>query len=186
MSEPPPPPPGSYPGGYPPPPPGSYPGGYPPPPPGSYPGGYPPPPPGGYGYPAPAPSAPKNGLGTGALVLAIVGLLLCWTVVGGVLLGIAAIVMGFLARGRVARGEADNGGVALAGIVLGAVAIVASLVLVAIYATLGVALFNDLGGGDYIDCLQRAGSDQAAVQRCADEFSQRVEESLSATVTPTP
>ncbi|KWX68606.1 DUF4190 domain-containing protein [Mycobacterium sp. NAZ190054] len=175
MSEPPPPPP---------PPPGSYPGGYPPQPYGAY-GGY-----GGYGgygeFPPPVPAPPRNGLGTAALVLAIVGLLLCWTVAGGVLLGIAAIVLGFLARGRVKRGEATNGGVALAGIVLGAVAIVASLVIVAIYATLGVALFKDLGGGDYVECLQRAGSDQQAVQQCADEFTQRVEESFSITVTPTP
>ncbi|WNG89999.1 DUF4190 domain-containing protein [Mycobacterium sp. ITM-2016-00317] len=174
MSEPPPPPPGTYPGGYPPQPYGGY-GAY-----GGY-GGY-----SGYGYPPPPPAAPKNGLGTAALVLAIVGLLLCWTVVGGVLLGIAGIVLGFLARTRVKRGEATNAGVALAGIVLGAVSIVASLVIVAIYATLGVALFRDLGGGDYVDCLQRAGNDEQAAQRCADEFTQRVEESFSITVTPTP
>ncbi|WP_275572461.1 DUF4190 domain-containing protein [Mycolicibacterium vanbaalenii] len=172
MSEPPPPPPGSYPGGYPPQPYGAYPPAYP-----TQPYG---------GYPPSPPTAPKNGLGTAALVLAIVGLLLCWTVAGGVLLGIAAIVMGFVARGRVKRGEATNGGVALAGIVLGAVAIVTSLVIVAIYATLGVTLFKDLGGGDYLDCLQRAGNDQQAVQECADEFTQRVEESFSITVTPTP
>ncbi|QZT64718.1 DUF4190 domain-containing protein [Mycolicibacterium austroafricanum] len=181
MSEPPPPPPGSYPGGYPPQPSGAYP----PQPYGVYPPAYPTQPYGGY-PPPPPPTGPKNGLGTAALVLAIVGLLLCWTVAGGVLLGIAAIVMGFVARGRVKRGEATNGGVALAGIVLGAVAIVASLVIVAIYATLGVALFKDLGGGDYLDCLERAGNDQQAVQECADEFTQRVEESFSITVTPTP
>ena len=69
---------------------------------------------------------------------------------------------------------------------LRAVSIVASLVIVAIYATLGVALFRDLGGGDYVDCLQRAGNDEQAAQRCADEFTQRVEESFSITVTPTP
>ena len=103
MSEPPQPPQyGAYPGGYPPPPPPPY-GGYP---------GYP-----GYsGYPGPPQSEPKNGLGLAALILAIIGLLLCWSVAGGIVLGVVAVILGFLGRGRVKRGEADNGGVAIAGI----------------------------------------------------------------------
>ncbi|MGE2834583.1 DUF4190 domain-containing protein [Mycobacterium sp. SMC-4] len=158
----------------------------PPPPPGQYgpfPGGYPPPPPMPYGgYPPPMPMAPKNGLGIAALVLAIVGLVLCWTVVGGVILGVCAVLIGFLARGRVKRGEATNGGVAVAGIALGIVSVVAALVFIPIY----IGLFDQVGGTDYIDCLSRAGSDAEAAQRCADEFTQRVEDKLSVTVTPTP
>src|SRR5690242_18393520 len=132
----------------------------PPPPPGAYPG-----PPGGYppplygGYSAIPPSAPKNGLGTAALVVAIVGLLSGWSIVGGIALGITAIVLGVIARGRVKRGEANNGGVATAGIALGALSVIAGLVFIAIYATLGWAMFQDVGGGDYIDCINRAGSD---------------------------
>ncbi|MGE2731901.1 DUF4190 domain-containing protein [Mycolicibacterium vaccae] len=157
----------------------------PPPPPqyGPYPGGYPPPPPMQYGgYPPPMPMAPKNGLGIAALVLAIVGLVMCWTVVGGIVLGLCAVIIGFLARGRVKRGEATNGGVAVAGIALGIVSIVAALVFIPIY----VGLFNQVGGSDYIDCLSRAGSDPDAAQRCADEFTQRVEDKFSVTMTPTP
>lgn len=159
----------------------------PPPPPGAYPG-----PPGGYppplygGYSAIPPTAPKNGMGTTALVLAIVGLVSCWTVVGGIVLGIAAIVCGVLGRNRAARGEATNGGVATGGIVLGALAVVAGLAFIAIYATLGWAMFKDVGGGDYIDCVNRAGNDQAAIEQCATEFTQRVEDEFSITVTPTP
>jgi len=75
----------------------------PPPPPqwGAYPGSYPPPPPlpyAGYTYP---PTGPRNGLGITALVLAIIGLVFCWTVAGGVILGVIAVVIGFVARGRV-------------------------------------------------------------------------------------
>ncbi len=148
---------------------------------GAYPGGYQPPPP--YGaYPPPPPAGPKNGLGTAALVLAIIGLVLCWTIAGGVILGLCAVIIGFVARGRVKRREADNGGVAIAGIVLGVVAIIAALVFIPIY----IGVFDRVGGTDYIDCIGRAGSDQQAVQECADEFTQRVEERFSLTVTPTP
>ena len=58
------------------------------------------------------PIAPRNGLGMAALVIAIIGLLSCFTIAGGVVLGIAAVVMGFIGQGRVKRGEANNGGVA--------------------------------------------------------------------------
>ena len=169
MSEPPQPPQyGAYPGGYPPPPQQPY-GGYP---------GYP-----GYsGYAGPPQSEPKNGLGLAALILAIIGLLLCWSVAGGIVLGVVAVILGFLGRGRVKRGEADNGGVAIAGIALGFVAIIAGLAFIPIY----IGLFDSVGGTDYIDCVTRAGSDQAAVQECAEEFTRRVEDQFSVTVTPTP
>lgn len=155
----------------------------PPPPPqyGAYPGGYPPQQPYG-GYPPPGPAAPKNGLGTASLVLAIIGLVLCFSIAGGIVLGLCAIIIGFIARGRVKRGEATNGGVAMAGILLGIVAVIAGLVFIPIY----IGLFDQVGGTDYVDCLSRAGSDQQAAQDCANEFTQRVEDQFSITVTPTP
>ncbi|ORB30374.1 DUF4190 domain-containing protein [Mycolicibacterium parafortuitum] len=156
----------------------------PPPPPGTYPGGYSPQPYGGYGgYPPPYPAPPKNGLGTASLVVAIISL---FTVFGGVVLGVVAVILGFLGRGRVQRGEANNGGIAIAGIVLGAVSIVVSIVAIVIMAVVGWSVFKDVGGTDYIDCLNRAGSDQTAVEQCADEFTQRVEDEFSVTVTPRP
>jgi len=103
-------------------------------------------------------------------------------VAGGIVLGVVAVILGFLGRGRVKRGEADNGGVAIAGIALGFVAIIAGLVFIPIY----IGLFDSVGGTDYIDCVTRAGSDQAAVQECAEEFTRRVEDQFSVTVTPTP
>ena len=42
------------------------------------------------------------------------------TVFAPIVLGVVAVVFGFLGRGRVKRGTANNGGVAIAGIVLGA------------------------------------------------------------------
>ncbi len=153
-----------------------------PPQPGPYPGGPPPPP--YYGYPPPPPP-PRNGLATTALVLAIVGLLSVWVPVVNIVsivLGLAAVVIGFIARGRVKRGTANNGGVAIAGIVLGALAIIISLAFIALWTT----VWKDAGGGDYIDCMEKAGSDQVQQQRCADQFRHNVQDRLSVTLTPTP
>jgi hypothetical protein len=153
----------------------------PPPPPqwGGYPGSYPPPPPQPYFSYAPPPVAPKNGLGIAALVLAIIGL---FSVVGGVVLGVVAIILGFIGYGRAKRGEATNGGVAVAGIVLGLLSIIEAIAVIA----LAIWGFNQVGGTDYIDCLSKAGSDQQAMQKCADQFRERVENQFSIAVTPTP
>jgi hypothetical protein len=150
-----------------------------------YPGGYPPPPPqqpypgyGGYPYQyGPPPVAPRNGLGITALVLGIVGLLSFWSVLGGVVFGVAAIIVGIVARGRVKRGEANNGGIAVAGIVLGAVAVVVSLASIAVWA----GVFREVGGTDYLDCVSRAGSDQQALDRCIDQLTDRVDGQFSTT-----
>ena len=161
----------------PPPPPG-----YPAPPYGQYPGGYPPAPPQPYAGYTPPPTGPRNGLGVTALVVAIVALVLSFSVVGGIILGIVAVIIGFAGRSRVKRGEANNGGVALAGIILGFLAIIVGLAFIAVW----VGVFKEVGATDYIDCLQKAGQDQQQVQQCADEFKQSVENKFSVTLTPTP
>ena len=174
MSEPPPPPQYQY---------GAYPGSYPPPPQyGGYPASYPPPPPQPYSGFTPPPTGPRNGLGIAALVIAIIGLVFCWTVVGGVILGLSAVIIGFVAQGRVKRGQATNGGVAIAGIVLGFLAIIVSLVFIPIW----IGVFDEVGGTDYVDCLSKAGADEQAIQQCADQFRERVENQFSITITPTP
>jgi hypothetical protein len=115
------------------------------------------------------------------LVVAIIALIGSFSVVGGILLGIVAVILGFIARGRAKNGEATNGGVALAGIILGVVSIIAGLAFIAIW----VSLFKEVGATDYFDCLQQAGQDRTAVQQCSDEFRQSVSERLSSAPTPT-
>lgn len=149
--------------------------------PGYQPGAYPPPPPPYSGY-APPPTAPKNGMGIAALVTAIIGLILCFTVAGGIILGLVAVVLGFIARGRAKRGEATNGGLALGAIALGGLAILAGAVFVAIW----FSLWSEVGAGDFTDCLRDAGNDQRAQQQCADDFANNLETQFSITVTPTP
>ncbi|UMB71758.1 DUF4190 domain-containing protein [Mycobacterium paraterrae] len=140
-----------------------------------YPPGYPPP---SYAFPPAAP--PKNGFGMAALVLAVIGLLSVATVFAPIALGAAAVILGVLGRGRANRGIANNGGVAIAGIVLGALAIVVGLAFIAIWTT----VWKDVRGGDFIDCIQRAGNNQAAEQHCADQFRHSVQDRLSVTLTP--
>jgi hypothetical protein len=131
-------------------------------------------------YAPPPPFAPRNGLGIAALVLAVVGLLSVATVFAPIILGAVAVVIGAVGRGRVNRGVADNGGVAIAGIVLGGLAIVVGLAFIAIWTT----VWKDVRGGDYIDCMQRAGSDNAGQQQCANQFKRTVQDRLSVTLTP--
>jgi hypothetical protein len=136
--------------------------------PGSAPGGYPAP---GYGY-GDAYRPPRNGLGVAALVLGILGLLIAWVPVFGILgllLGVAAVILGFLGRGRAKRGEATNPGAALAGIILGFLAVALAGIITAGL----VAFFGSGEGRDYLDCVSRAGGNQAEVQRCAERFGRR-------------
>ena len=148
-------------------------------PPGRYPVGYSPPP---HGGPPPQAVAPKNGLAIASLVLAVIGLVSVATVFAPIGLGVVATVIGVIAHGRAKRGIANNGGVAIAGIVLGALAIVVGLAFIAIWTT----VWKDVGGGDYIDCMQKAGSGKLEQQHCADQFRHNVEDRLSVTLTPAP
>jgi Domain of unknown function (DUF4190) len=158
---------------------GAYPGSYPPPPYGAYPGGYPPPPQQPYAGYGPPPTGPKNGLGIASLVIAIIALL---SVFGGIVLGVVAVILGFLGWHRAKRGEATNGGMAVAGIVLGVLSIIEAVVLIG----LAVWGFGEAGGTDYLDCLSRADNDEQAIQQCAEQFQDRVEDEFSVTLTPTP
>lgn len=181
-ASPPPPPPGTP--GYAPPnyPPGVYPGSYPPPPGSGYPG-YPPPPPPPYGgYGAPVPAAARNGFGIAALIIGLLSLPAVFTVFGGFLLGVVAIILGFLGYRKAKSGEATNGGMAIGGIVFGALGIIVSIALLAV----GFKLFNEFGGRDLVDCMREAGNDTAAQQQCQEDFKGNLEDRLSITLTPTP
>lgn len=122
---------------------------------------------GGYGAPA---RPVRNGVGIAALIFGILAILTSITVVGGVLLGIVAIVLGFIGRSRFKKREATNGGVALAGIITGALGLVLSIVLV----VAGAALFFGSGGSDLVNCVNSAKGDQARIQQCNNQFQQGV------------
>jgi uncharacterized membrane protein len=125
-----------------------------------------------YGTPPPATARPLGaGMAIAALVLGILAVLLCWTVVGGVLFGLIAVVLGAVASGRARRRVATGRGMAIAGIVLGLLGLVLSVGLVFI----GVSLFNSSGGKTLTECLQNAQDDQAKIDKCREEFQRDLE-----------
>ena len=132
---------------------------------GPYPG-YPP-----AGYPPVPPTGPRNGLGTWALVTAVLALLFSWTIIGGVIGGLIAVVLGFTGRGRATRGEADNGPIANAGIGLGALAVIVGVAFVPIW----IGFFTEAGMADYVRCMEQAGTDRTAQTQCENTFRERVE-----------
>ena len=72
---------------------------------------------------------PTNGLAVAALVVGIVGVVLFWTVWGGVILGILGLVFGAVGLSKGNRG-APNKGMAVAGLILGGVAVVGSILFI--------------------------------------------------------
>jgi heme/copper-type cytochrome/quinol oxidase subunit 2 len=126
-------------------------------------------------YNAPTATGPdasnRNGLGTAALVVGIIALLSCWTIIGGVVLGILAIVFGFIGRGRANRGEATNGGLAVAGLTLGVVGLVVAIVIVAITGSFLINHKKQINNLN--NCLKNA-STQSAKNSCDQQFQNSV------------
>ena len=120
----------------------------------------------------------RNGFGVAALIVGLLSLPAVFTVIGGLILGVAAIVLGILGRNRANKGEANNGGIAIAGIVLGALGVLLSVVMGVLFAV-GAATFMKFGGRDYIDCMEQAGSDSSA-QRSARRSSAEIWRTTSA------
>ncbi|MBT2505601.1 DUF4190 and DUF4352 domain-containing protein [Streptomyces sp. ISL-98] len=113
---------------------------------------------------APVPAAQaRNGLGTAALILGIIGALsglipfLFW--LAGIL-GIIALIMGLAGRGRAKRGEATNKGVALTGAILGLVSLIISVVG-------AVILFKAVG--DAVDEIDKATNGASASKKSGDD-----------------
>jgi len=71
-----------------------------------------------YGAPMMGPQ-PKNGLGTAGMVVGIIGIVLFWCGLVGIVLAILAVSFGGVGLARANRGEATNKGMAMTGVVLG-------------------------------------------------------------------
>lgn len=124
-------------------------------------------------YEAPPPYAqnpPHNSAGSGmaitALVLGVLALLSSWTVIGGILLGLAAVIVGLLALSRIKQGRAGGKAMAIIGIVTGVLGLAVSVGLIAI----GASLLNSESGKNLQDCLENAGDDQQAQAECQRDF----------------
>jgi membrane-bound ClpP family serine protease len=123
----------------------------------------------GPGYGAP-PAQPRNGFGIAALVLGLLAVVLSWTIIGGGVFGILALVFGLLGRARAKRGEATNGGLSIAGVILGLIGLLIAIGLIAF----GVSVLNSPAGRNYQQCVEQSGGDTAKIQQCASEFGRQV------------
>ncbi|MGW6394262.1 DUF4352 domain-containing protein [Streptomyces sp. NPDC055103] len=100
--------------------------------------------------PAAPRQAMRNGLGTAALILGIIGTLsgliplLFW--LAGTL-GLIALILGLVGKGRVKRGEANNKGVTLTGAILGLVSLILATVGLIITVTAAKDLVDELDKG---------------------------------------
>jgi uncharacterized membrane protein len=104
-----------------------------------------------------------------ALVLGIVGCLFFWTVIGGIVLGLVAVVFGVLGIRKARGGRAPRRVMAWFGLVLGVLAAVASALILA----LGVSILNSSGFKDYKDCLVHA-TTQADKDQCAKDYAHKL------------
>jgi hypothetical protein len=111
---------------------------------------------------------PRNGFGVAAFALGLLALLLSWTAIGGIVLGIPAVIFGVLGRGRARRGEATNGGLSMAGIVLGVVGVLIAILIIAFWAS----VLNTPAGQTYFHCIQQNAGNPSRMQECANQFIQ--------------
>jgi hypothetical protein len=131
-------------------------------------------------YPAPPqgqyPAARRrNGMGTAALVLGVVGLVLVLLLLFspiGAFLGLLAVLFGILGIIRANRGEADNRGQAVAGLVTGGIAL-----LVGVFFTISIGVWFSTHVNDFNrfgQCIEDAVGPDAREQ-CARELARELE-----------
>jgi hypothetical protein len=131
---------------------------------------------GGGGAPVSAPGTAgrRNGIGTAALVVGVVSLVLAVLVIFAplaALLGLIGTGLGIAGLMRANRGMADNRGQAAAGLITALLGLVLGVVIsisVGTFLTSHVTDFNRLGS-----CLDNA-SGSAAREACAKEFADRL------------
>jgi len=109
----------------------------------------------GYGQP-PATQA-GNGLAIAALVLGILALLSFWTIIGGIGLGLIAVILGFIARSKAKRGAGGGAGLALGGVITGLLGLLLGLGMAAFLAVFANQVREcdpALPEAEYRQCLQ--------------------------------
>lgn len=109
-----------------------------------------------------------SGLAITALVLGLLALLSSWTIVGGVLLGLGAIIVGLIALTRIKQGRGQGRRMAVIGITSAAIGLLVAAGLI----VLGVSFFNSGPGQSLRDCLEGAGNDEAAQAECQRDFEE--------------
>lgn len=110
-----------------------------------------------------------NAMAIAALVLGIGAILLFWTVFGGIVLGLLAVIFGIIGARKARGGRAPHGKMAIIGAVLGALGLVASGVIIAI----GASVLNSDEFKNFDDCVQNAKT-QSERDACAEDFGRDI------------
>ncbi|GAA2927282.1 DUF4190 domain-containing protein [Streptomyces enissocaesilis] len=110
-----------------------------------------------------------NGLAITALVLGVAAILLFWTVFGGIVLGLLAVVFGILGARKARGGRATHGKMSVVGAVLGALGLIASVVIIAV----GASILNSDEFKDFDDCVRHA-TTQSEREACEKDFDQDI------------
>ncbi|MEV6421567.1 DUF4190 domain-containing protein [Streptomyces sp. NPDC051662] len=106
--------------------------------------------PGVPGYGQPGWGAPANGMGVAAMVLGILSVcLFCLYGIGGIVLGVLALIFGIVGRKRVQRGEATNEGQARAGVILGSIGIALGVIFLGFIIWGITQAINEENNNDY-------------------------------------
>jgi hypothetical protein len=116
-------------------------------------------------------SSGGSGLAITALVLGVLALVSSWTIIGGVLLGLGAIIVGLIALTRIKQGRAEGRAMAIIGIVAAVIGLLVAIGLI----VLGVSFLNSDTGQNLQDCLERAGDDEAAQTQCERDFREELQ-----------
>ena len=137
-------------------------------------------PPGYPGMPQAPGQPPRNGLGTTALVLGILGVVfaIIWlTFWLGAILGVLALIFGIIGSSRAGKGLATNKGVAVSGLVLGAISIVVAIIwgVLIVVAAKDVAdeLEKETGAKGGATASAEPGTDAAAPSDAASDAAEK-------------
>ncbi|MFD5097451.1 DUF4190 domain-containing protein [Streptomyces albidochromogenes] len=118
----------------------------------------------------PDPSVKRgNGLAIAALVLGVAAILLFWTVFGGIVLGLLAVIFGIIGARKARGGRAAHGRMSIIGAVLGALGLIASVVIIAI----GASILNSEEFKNFDDCVKHAKT-QSEREACEKDFNEDV------------
>ncbi|MBT3149402.1 DUF4190 domain-containing protein [Streptomyces sp. CHD11] len=112
----------------------------------------------------------NNGLAVAALVLGVLAVVLFWTVIGGVVLGLLALIFGVIGARRARGGRAPRGTMSVIGAVLGVLGIIGSAVIIAI----GASILNSDEFKDFDDCVRHADT-KSERDACAEDFNRDID-----------
>lgn len=126
-----------------------------------------------YGYAPPQGVQENNGLALAALILGILAIPAIFTVFGGIILGIIAIILGIVGirKANSIVGPGARKGMAVTGLVLGLIAAIVSAVMLA---------FGIFFAKDMVEECSEFQNDQEQFEQCVEDVANRkIEESVN-------